>query len=325
MAAAKTAPARTTTVLIAAAVLETTSLAILAAAGVLGGAAALLVHALTLSFLLKHLVGRHRAGSESTLAMLGLIASSVLGPLGAIGTAVVGLALRGNRRPERLLDEWYARIAMATELDAVSKLSDSVRVGRAVGLAGPVPSSFENIVAAGPVSSRQAVLGLIARHFDPEYLATLKVALRSPLPSIRVQAAAVAAHLQPDVRSAFADAMNRLDSASRSSAQSLQLLRTLYALEDSGLLDEGDRKRGEAVCSRLGDVVFSGVARGERLIPANATIDVARGLDETVERLLVERRRFDLLRAWRSRRRVLERHPKARVRRIGGVTKKAAA
>lgn len=317
--------ARSAAVLAGIGLAEAAALGGLALAGQFSIGAAIGLHVLAIAGLAGHLASLHRRKAELTAAMLGVVATAVLGPPGAIGAAVVSSALRGRTGPDRLLQDWYDRIALATEIEPVSKLSDTIRVGRAVGVTGPAPQSFQDVVEEGPLASRQAVLGHIARHFDPDYLATLQAALKSPIPSIRVQAAAVAAHLQPEVRKAFAAAVAAVPAASAHPAEALVLLRTLDALEASGLLDEGERKRARAVASRLGDIVLSAVASYRPVIASGIAVETRRGLEETVERLLVERCRFAELRAWRSSARLGERFPKARLRRIGSAAGRAAA
>ena len=82
----------------------------------------------------------------------------------------------------------------------VTKHCDMVAIGRALDLAGRAPPSFSEAIDKGTLLQKQNALGLIARKFHPGYLSALKAALKSDEPVIRVQAAAVAAHVREDVK-----------------------------------------------------------------------------------------------------------------------------
>jgi hypothetical protein len=117
--------------------------------------------------------------------------------------------------------------------------------------------------------------------------------------------------------------MDRIEAATGSTAGALTLLRTVENMLASGLLDEGDRRQGEAVAERLGDVVLANLVRGERSGVRHHPVEVERALEATLERLLIGRRRFAELRTRRNARRLFATQPQARVRRIAALRQRA--
>jgi hypothetical protein len=267
------------------------------------------------SFLLKQAV---RSGRDVSYAYLSLLATAAAGPLGALGSAIIALTTRPRSTPDRLLAEWYERIAHSVAVEPSVRLSDNVLAGRTADLAMPPPSSFLAVMIDGPIAERQTVLGLIARRFHPDYLPVLKAALKSPEPVIRVQAAAVAAHIRPMLTAHLKAAIENLSRAETDPHLGLSVLDTIGMLAQSGLLDESDRLRAEAIAGRLDEVVLAAIRRSGHLPverPPNAGDDAKRR-QRTLERLLIEHGRFADLRRLRSAQRIRARRRDARVRPI---------
>jgi hypothetical protein len=281
-------------------------------------AAALLVviYVATLAALLGLVVIEHQAGRDCTPPLLGLIASAAIGPPGAIGAAVLSEVLFRNPADGGLLAAWYDRISLATASDPVARLCDDVGVGRTVRSADPAPASYAAIIERGPLSERHAVLGLIARRFHPDYLPVLRRALLSPEPAIRVQAAAVAAHLRPELSRYARACETELPRALTSPSAAIGLLSRMEAAVLSGFLDAADERRLREIIPRLADVVVASFrqARCDREIDRKLAASDA--LSATLERVLLARERFADLRSLRSARRVLVGRPRSRIRRI---------
>lgn len=261
-------------------------------------------------------VGRvRRSGHDTTLAMLGCLTVAALGPAGAIGVVILAMLDRdaGDRR---LLAAWYERIALSVAVDPVTRFCDDVGSGRMIDLGAPTPPSYAAVMASGSLVERQAALGNIARRFHPDYLPVLAQALNSPEPVIRVQAAAVAAQIRPEVARTYRTAVESIPEQTFSAAGALTLLGTFETLIASGLLDEGDRRHGTDIIERLGDIVLALMARGEAVLPRRSPVEVALPLEATFERLLIRRRRFAELRQHRSARAVLAARPRANIRRL---------
>ena len=303
-------------------VVEAIGLAGLVGQGKAGLGLGLILHAVAMALLVMHVVRIRRRGGTTTMAMLALLTTAAVGPAGAIGTAAIALLTARGQRPSGLLEAWYERISLSVTVDRDTQICDDVGSGRTLNLDGAKPASFLSVIVDGTIAERQTVLGIIARRFHPDYLPMLKLALRSPEAVIRVQAAAVAAHVRPNVSAAFRTAVAGLEAASGSVGGALGLMRALDSLIDSGLLDEGDRRQAVAASGRLGDVVQSYLARGELRLRFRRPIEEAVSLEDTLERLLLRRGQFPALRAARSTRRVLEKRPLARVRRIATTPSK---
>lgn len=234
-----------------------------------------------------------RAGGDSDrsphlMLLAATAASGPLGPLVAMLT-VKGARMRGDS-PE-LLASWYRRISLATEIDPVSQHCDNVALGRTLDLAAPAPVSFIAVMQHGSLAERQAVLGHIARHFSPQYLPALKLALKSSEPVVRVQAAAVATKARPQMRTIIDRAMSMLaaepDNSRSKAGDRRRTARDLRALVESGLLDAADATRAQAVATQLwqGALDRAGGLRVDDLLTTARQGHV----DDAFEQVLIER------------------------------------
>ncbi len=280
-----------------------------------GGTAssALLVHAgavLTLGAWVIVLASTKR---EVSVALLAWVATLAAGPVGAIGAAVLALALPTGGQPGPLLGAWYERIALSVAVDPITRLCDDVAAGRSLDLASPLPQSFLDVMATGSLAERQNVLGLIARRFHPDYLPALKAALRSSEPVIRVQAAAVAAHIRPQLHAIIQVLIGDVPVASEGGGSALLLFRDLRDLTASGLLETSDKLRAIEIADRLGDVLISKAQRGG-FEQRGQTL--AAEHQSALEELLLSRGRFVAFRRLRTAGRVLAARPDARLRRL---------
>lgn len=279
------------------------------------------IHLFTLAALSGLILIARRYRRDTTYALLALMGGIAMGPVGLLGAAFVALARRRAAPPSPLIAQWYDRIALSTTVPSAERLYDDVSVGRTLDLDARPPVSYPDAMSFGSLAERQAILGHIARHFHPAYLATLKIALASPEPLIRVQAAAVAAHIAPKAREHF---LHRAAEAGRGPADPLRALALLGDLEDlarSGLLDETERMGSERLAGELGDRVAAGLDRGLLRLSYQTDVAMAAELDAHLERLLIARGRFADLRAHRTAKRLSRRHPRARLRRLAVPTR----
>ena len=268
-------------------------------------------HTAALAALVYNLRDCQRNGEDTSLALLGLLVSIPVGPAGAIGAGCLDMLVRLNSGEGHLLADWYERISLATAVDPVTRHCDDVGVGRAMNLTAGPPASFLATIEGGTLADRQAVLGIVARRFQSDYLPVLQAALKSAEPVIRVQAAAVAAHVRPEITRLFKSTVDSVPAAGNDPAKALPLLQRMEAMTASGLLDERDRLSGLEIAARLGDRIIAGLATRP------ATLTGAAGTSDTLERLLLTRGQFAQLRTHRSARRTLRQHPRARIRRLG--------
>ncbi|MEZ5851283.1 MAG: hypothetical protein R3D68_11610 [Hyphomicrobiaceae bacterium] len=258
------------------------------------------------------------AGGDASMPLLALLASIAAGPAGALGVGLLG-ATRGRRSPsDKLLQAWYERISHATTVDPVARLCENVAAGRTIDLAAAEPASLHALMATGRLEERQTVLGIIARRFHPDYLPVLVLALRSEVPVVRVQAAAVAAHVRPLIAARLAATLVTSRRDHQSPGALLEDLANIEALCASGLLDEGERQRGmaeaQAIKARLA-TAFRAACRTV-LTPPRLPPDSAR---TTLEQVLIDCGDMAALRSLRSAHRAIHARPTARVRRIAGT------
>ena len=203
---------------------------------------------------------RHTWRNRSRNADLGthalvLIAAFVAGPIGAALATAAVLRLEGAHPAPDLLAAWYNRIALSGDIDPVTRLADTVAMGRAVRTPQEVPRSFASVMANGSLADRQAALGLIARQFSPAYAPALRAALVIGEPVIRVQAAAVAvkvrAELKASLRTELAAAAALDGCRARECARASQRIGEMLGSE---MLDDDDKQAAQTAVTRLNDL-----------------------------------------------------------------------
>ena len=212
----------------------------------------LAAHVLLVALVLIALWRSRAAITDTSPYALALVATLIAGPVGAVlSTAAVALMAREVPHPERLA-AWYDRIALAGDVDPVTNLYNSVAMGRTVQTSITPPPVFERVMTDGTLEDRQTALGLIARRFSPNYAPALRLALVSPEPVIRVQAAAVAVKVRAELKATLATVLARARGDELGTGQAASLASELDAILRSGLLEDEDRERGQtALCSLL--------------------------------------------------------------------------
>ena len=249
---------------------------------------------------------RRRRNADTTMLALATLATVCVGPLGAIGALCTVLIAPVGTGTTRLLQAWYERIAHSVETDPVSQLCDMVAIGRSVDLGGPPPASFGAVMASGSLADRQALLGLIARNFDIEYLPALKIALRSPEPVIRVQAAAVATKVQHALGRIVASWGERtgptgVGVGTIDAIDALGGIVELEACQSSGLIEAGDRTAAGHTLAGLRAHVMEATLAPDfkyRLLAARAHPYQLPAMAAYAD-LLIREGRFKALRNWR--------------------------
>jgi hypothetical protein len=138
-----------------------------------------------------------KGSADSTLPTVALVAVTVLGPVGALGTFMLALCLAWPRRTSTSVRDWQRSLAKPLESDLPQRLSQAISEGRMFEPGRQSNSaSFQQICDAGTVRQRYAVLGLISQRFDPRFTPALRSALKSDVAAVRVSAAAVYSKLR---------------------------------------------------------------------------------------------------------------------------------
>ncbi|QQR40407.1 hypothetical protein [Devosia rhizoryzae] len=134
------------------------------------------------------------------------------GPVGA-AAALSGEQQIWQTRGDAL-DRWYETIA-PSQAEAVT-LVDLIIDGRLVRKQSQLPRPFDTLLETGTVQEKQALLAYLAIEDDEKFVEiALALALRSPDQRVRVQAAAVAAHIKARNRVRGLPASTLLDGTAR--------------------------------------------------------------------------------------------------------------
>jgi len=258
-------------------------------------------HLVVVTLLARWLLALIRAGRDIRLPQLLFLATLVSGPIGAT-LSLMALPFAARRaEPSPLLEAWYERIAQSVSVDAATRLSDNVAIGRTIDVATAPPLAFTTVIEQGSLAERQTALGLIARQFHPAYAPALSAALKSHEPVVRVQAAAVAARVRRDLQNRVQHLVASIDAMLQNAEASLHAAAELESATSSALLGEVDRLCASAAAKRLraaaaSDLMSRPAAIGRRDRTAALALE-----DE-----LLRAGRFEDFRIARRRRRLAE-------------------
>lgn len=265
-----------------------------------------LVHAGVVALMSYILLSGRRGEEDRALAITILLLNAIGGPAGALAT-LAALPFAGNVASTRdVRRDWYERLARAGRPSHVTQLYERIISGRTQRLDMQPPRDFLKVVAHGTLDERQRALGLVARHFHPDYMPVLDAALRSSEPVVRVQAAAVVARVREDLQVKIEQW--RLASP-RTLRQTQHDAGELQALSTCSLLSPQLRARcAQNLRALLDDVLARGrdVTRSARNVDKDAL--------DAMERYLIGEGRFKELRVLRRMTRALS-GAKRRVRR----------
>lgn len=224
--------------------------------------------------------------SERSMLVFSLVLLAVAGPAGALALILVlPFAVRPNSGPE-MLQSWYQRLAGAGGVEASTQLHAQVMVGRAMRFDAGPPHDFEDVIANGSLAECQAVLGLIARKFHPDYARALHLALRSEEPAVRVQAAAVVARVRADLKLQVKALLDRASKDERD--VTFTDAAALNELADCPLVDRAD---GSLCRNAAGHILQVKLSSGLRPATAGTLSNDAKDV-LTIERFLMSRTRF---------------------------------
>lgn len=155
----------------------------------------LVPHLASTLLLLSVVVAFDRRGRDSTGVQQLALLSFVAGPFGTAATILAAGGWHRNRPSD--LWSWYDTIAPPEQ--AAVTLVDRIIDGRLVSDRSQLPRAFEGLLLDGTPTEKRAVLAHLALE-NEDLPHVLEIALRSPDQALRVQAAAVAAHLRDKAR-----------------------------------------------------------------------------------------------------------------------------
>ena len=155
----------------------------------------MLLHLAVLIIPAAFLRRRIDTGGELTVPLLLLTVTFVSGPVGALGCAVMALALWCRSPSPIRLRHWYDYIAGVVARRRVTRIYDEIVSGRLPSNPAATVPRFGPILQAASVEEQQRVLGVIGRRYHADFRAALRKAMRNRNGFIRAQAAAVASRL----------------------------------------------------------------------------------------------------------------------------------
>ena len=248
--------------------------------------------------------GRER-GSDLSMAATILLMVMVAGPAGAAAalaavpfyasagaaSRVAGGAATGVA-PNGILKDWYERLAAAGRAGHATQIHDRITSGRVPRLDTPAPLNFLHVIERGTLDERQKALGLIARQFHPDYTPVLEAALKSPEPVVRVQAAAVVAHVKANLKTRIQRISIEGNEASWPDA--LMRLSDLQALQGCALVEKPEQR----VCQDIArGILERSLASGTDIATVASQTDA--GAAGAIERYLLKAGRYGDLRVLR--------------------------
>jgi hypothetical protein len=156
---------------------------------------------------------RARKHGELTFAVLLTIATFVSGPVGALGCAVMALALWYQRPSPTRLQDWYDYIAGVVARGLLTRIYNELISGRLPPDPGAKVPHFRPILHGPSTDEQQRILAVMGRRYHPAFRPALRNALRNKNVFIRAQAAAVAARLDIDEKNQLWSQAQAPDSA----------------------------------------------------------------------------------------------------------------
>jgi tetratricopeptide (TPR) repeat protein len=216
------------------------------------------------------------------LVLIGAVA--VLGMPGAAACLVGFVAHHGFARHSRPFQEWYHELFPEEHHDLAERLYEELaRTAHRQGQDAEVVP-FVDVIRHGKTAHKRIAIGLMSRHFRPEFATALRLALADIENSVRIQAATAIA----GVENRFLERMMSLReqlAQRESKSLLLDLARQYDRYAFCGLLDE-DRERRNREDAR------AFFARYLELEPADVEARVAYG------RLLLKLGQLEQAREW---------------------------
>lgn len=164
------------------------------------------------------------------------ICTTTLGLAGAIGVMFAALGQRAYRSEARSFQVWYYTLfPPRTQRTARAWYDLSQALGDEDS--GGV-ESFTDLIRYGEIDQKLAVVALLARRFDPRFAPALHAALNDPDPTVRVQAATAAAHIEDDFVERWVASKRRADARKGDAAAQMELAELLDAYAFTDILDE---------------------------------------------------------------------------------------
>jgi hypothetical protein len=228
------------------------------ASGWMGTWAGLLTHGMLVVMAAGRL--QRCRGGDKALWLIGVLATAMVGPLGAICGTALAIRERRTRPSHDLLAAWYKRICGEVAADHVDQVQEAILTGRAVRAGSAGSRRFADIIEHGTLSEKQALLGLIGLKYHNDYFPILGLALRNKDACVRAQAAAVFVKLKEEFKNRLnaSVAIQSSDAGPKDREEALARADTILQCAGSGFIDAAAARDAHSVAKELCKSTISG-------------------------------------------------------------------
>lgn len=175
---------------------------------------------------------------DKRAASLILVSTAALGPVGYAGASVSILAWRLTAKTSaRKLDAYYSSLFNNTE-SAAQELYKNLSCGRERPGQYISAATIIDVLRWGTIEEKYKALGNLARSFRPELAASLRFALTSPEPTVRIQAASMVAKIEKQYTQRWMDLNDRVRRDPENAELRLELAQHLDNYAHTGMLDQ---------------------------------------------------------------------------------------
>lgn len=138
----------------------------------------------------------HRLGIDLTVALLLLLTTMALGPIGPVGTLLTLGLVELNRLYALSFQEWYESLFPKTQETLANEVLEHLQAAEQELERGELPVPFIDVLKGGSLPEKQRVINLISNNFKPIFARTLLTALDDEANAVRVQAATTMAQIE---------------------------------------------------------------------------------------------------------------------------------
>jgi hypothetical protein len=187
------------------------------------------------------------------LWLIGLVATFVAGPLGAVGVIALA-AIRQHTSPSQdLLEEWYRRMSGESVTDPAHLIHDAILTDRALRPGAGASQRFADLMKHGALSEKQALLGLIGLKYHNDYFPILAMGLRAREASVRAQAAAVFVKLKDQFKRRLKESLvaPAIEGETGATAEGLTRADIILTCAQTGFIDSAEAREACAVAKTL--------------------------------------------------------------------------
>lgn len=183
-----------------------------------------------------------KAGLDSRLAVLMMLATAATGAIGAVGTLLTAIRCAFYVRFRQTFDEWYSSIFPKGENSLPEDIMEKLELGEDENPLDYSVIPFLDVMEIGNEAQKREALSKMAANFSPRFAPAFKKALTDENSGIRVQAATAIGRIE----NVFHDKLLKIIQVQRENPKNLVIKKGLADHYDNyaftGLMDE-ERER----------------------------------------------------------------------------------